>query len=116
MKIVVVLTFVLLFFSSASYSSDVHSSSQVRISNLKFYSGSEPVNPSWADIIQVKFESSVVWVPSNACRSDQVAVRKQDDHLVSALHAAYAQGKLVSVQSDTTLVHDGVCVLRTLQY
>ncbi len=116
MKFKVVLLMGLLSVCLNSVAHDLHSDSKVKISSLKFYANDEPMNPSWAGLIQVKFEQPVIWSQENICRNDQVAIKNEDSHLVAAVQTAYALDKSISVQSDTTLLIDTVCILRTLQY
>lgn len=91
--------------------------SYYEIKNLIFWSKTEPVYPNWAGYVSVEFTQSLAWVTAGVCHSTTVAIRPQDNHVMSAVQTAFASGRSVRLYVDDSQRIDGnICILRALQY
>jgi hypothetical protein len=90
--------------------------SYYEIKNLIFWSKEETVYPNWAGFVSVEFTQPLVWNVPGACSTTTVAIRPQDNHLMSAVQTALASGKPVRLYVDDAFKIDGNCMLRALQF
>jgi hypothetical protein len=92
-------------------------SSYYEIKNVIFWSKNEPIYPQWAGYVSVEFTQAIVWETPGVCNSVSVAVRPEDNHIISAIQTALASGRSVRLYvDDAQRISGNYCILRVLQY
>lgn len=108
--------FMMMFVSSVS-AKNVHSTNELDITRIVFFSESESIYPKWAGLVQVMLSPAAIWAQTTDCHSGSLAIRGADKHLVAAVMAARASGKKLKIYVDDVLRVEGTsCYLRAVSY
>ena len=94
---------------------NVYTAQSHEISRIYFYSKQESIYPEWQGLTQVTFDN-INW-SSGSCDSRHVAIREEDDHILSALLTAKATGVKIRLYADDSIkVKNDYCFLRAISY
>ena len=105
------------FFSNYVNSANISSSNHLQIESITFHSKQESIYPSFKGVVLIKVIDNIAWSPSSSCSNNYVAIRNEDNHLISAALTAYASSQSIKLYSDEIVVPSGnYCFLRALQF
>ena len=107
----------LFLISNAAISANRSSDGTYEIKSLTFHSNEETIYPDASGVVAVYPEPEITWLDNANCESRVVIVKQGDDHLVSALLAAYVSGTKVRFYVDDSVHASNTnCYLRAVGY